>query len=562
VAVTVLATLAPTQAQAITGGAVDARFGSCGQATVLIPRAVAGRQFSYGAGSSLAVQPDGKVIAAGPAARGMGATRFNADGSIDTTFGDGGVAFIAADVPRSDETQVTAVALQPDGKVLAAGWLRTQGPGDDPGLSLVERFVIARFTAAGQPDPSFGGDGIVIEAPAGSSSASIHGIAPLPGGGLVVAGQVDDRFAVGRYRDDGTLDPGFGEAGVARVTTGTRQRGRGHAVAVQPDGRVLAAGDTNADGNSRTWTLARLTASGAPDASFGGTGTVTETLDESSTASTLVPLADGRFYAVGTTVDFWGNDEGGGTTRRAATIRYLPNGARDTAFAGDGSVLDALGQGLYSAVSPTGAALDANGRLTLATQYGPLVRYTEAGARDLAFGTEGILRVFSAPSGMSIAARPDGSLFLGGVNSRQGSRPTGFEWGAAIMRLAGSGQALESLKGQPAACAFRVRNTSIRHLLRRSRTARYGRVLVGAFLPQPTPGGGQVVARATAGGRTFELGSHSFATNYAGSSSFEVPIRKASYARLARARSVRIELTLTLADRDTTAATAARTLSR
>jgi uncharacterized delta-60 repeat protein len=493
----------------------------------------------------------------------MGATRFNADGSLDTTFGGDGVAFVPAQTPsRNDQTQVTAVAVQPDGKVLAAGWLRTQASANDPSLALVERFVIARFTAAGEPDPSFSGDGLVIEAPAGSSSASAHGIAPLDGGALAIAGQVDDRFAVARYRDDGTLDPGFGEAGVARVTTGTRPRGRAHAVAVQPDGRVIAAGDTDADGNSRTWTLARLTATGAPDPSFGGTGTVTETLDESSTASVLAPLPDGRLYAVGTSVDFWGDDEGGGTTRRAVTIRYLPNGARDTSFAGDGSVLDALGQGLYAAVSPTAAAVDSDGRPTLATEHGPLVRYTASGARDFAFGYEGILRVFSAPTGASLAARPDGSLFLGGANARQGSRPSGFEWGPAIMRLAGSGQALESVRGQPAACFLRVRNPSIRHLLRRGRTARYGKVVVGAFLNQPTPGSGMVVARATAGGSTFELRSHSFATRYAGATSFEVPIRRAAYLRLARARSARIELTLTVADRDTAPVAAARTLRR
>ena len=557
----ILAAALPSDAGAISGGAVDSRFASCGQATGLVPRDIAARQFSYGAGSSLAVQPDGRVVAAGPAARGMGATRFNADGSLDTSFGGDGVAYVPAPPgDRFDQTQVSAVAVQPDGKVVAAGWLRTQVPANDPGSPLVERFVIARFTASGEPDTSFSGDGLVVEAPAGSGSAAASAVAPLADGGLAVAGHVDGRFAVARYRADGTLEPAFGEAGVARVASGPNPGGRANAVAVRPDGSILAAGQTDASGNTRTWTLARLTASGAPDPGFGGTGTVTETLDEFSSVTALVPLPDGRFYAVGRTADLWGDDEGGGTTRRAAVIRYLANGARDTGFAGDGSVLDALGQGLYAAVDPTAAAVGADGRLVVATQHGPLIRYTEEGARDAAFGHQGILRVFSAPSGESLVAGPDGSLLVGGTNSRQGSRPAGFEWGPAIMRLAGSGAALEQAKGQPAACFLRVRNTSLRHLLRRGRVAKYGKVIVGAFLTQPTPGSGQVVARATAGGRTFTLGTHSFATQYAGATSFEVRMSRSAYLRLAPVRSARIEVTLSVADPDVAAVTAARTL--
>ena len=559
---TVLALAAlPGPAHAITGGAIDSRFASCGQATGLVPRDIAGRQFSYGAGSSLAVQPDGKVLAAGPAARGMGVTRFNADGTQDASFGGDGAAFIPAESEDGfAQTQVTAVAVQPDGKVVAAGWLRTQG---SPSSQLVERIVIARFTPSGEPDTGFSGDGLVIDAPPGAITASAHALAVTGDGALVVAGQVDDRFAVARYRDDGTLDPGFGEAGAARVTTGTRPEGRAFAVTVQPDGRILAGGHTDAGGNARTWTLAQLTPAGAPHLQFGAGGVRTETLDESSSVVAIAPLAGGAFYAVGSTVDFWGDDEGGGTTRRAAIVRYHPNGSRDTSYAGgDGSVLDALGEGLYAAIAPTAAAVDAAGRLTLATERGPLVRYTEAGARDASFGYQGILRIFSAPTGESIVARPDGSLLVGGGNARQGSRPSGFEWGPAIMRLAGSGAALEQAKGQPAACFVRVRNTSIRHLLRRGRTARYGKVMVGAFLTQPTPASGLVVARATAGGRTFELGSHSFATRYAGGTAFEVPIRRSAYLRLARARTARVSVTLSTADPDTTPVTAERTLRR
>lgn len=551
-----LAIAAP--AQAVVGGAIDARFASCGQATGLVPRDIAARQFSYGAGAALAAQPDGRIVAAGPAARGMGATRFNADGTLDASFGGDGVAFIARPgSDRFDQTQVTSVAVQPDGKVLAAGWLRTQS--GSPSAALAQRFLIARFLPNGEPDTTFSGDGLVEEAP-GSGSASVHAIAPAAAGALIVAGQVDERFALVRYRDDGTIDAAFGDAGIARVSSATRPNGLAEDVAVLPDGRIVAAGQTSADFSDRAFTVARLTTGGAPDPSFAGAGTVTETFDESSEASVLVPLGDGRIYAVGTTTDLWGDDEGGGTTRRAAVVRYLENGARDQSFAGDGSVLDALGEGLYATVSPTAAALDAEGRLTLATAGAPLVRYTPEGARDAAFGFRAGLLRLGAPPADSLIALPDGALVLGGSNARQGSRPAGFEWGPAIVRLAGSGQALQRAAGQPGACFLRVRNTSLPHLLRTGRSAPFGKVLVGAFLTEPGTG----VVRVSAVDRrgAYGVGQLLFDRAYAGSSSFEVPMRERAWRRLRRVSSVRIVVDLIHTGTGLVAESAERTLRR
>jgi uncharacterized delta-60 repeat protein len=542
-------------AQALVGGAVDSRFADCGQATGLVPRAIANRQFSYGAGSDLARQPDGRIVAAGPAARGMGATRFNPDGSLDASFGGDGVAFIAIDGDRGDQTGVAAVAVQPDGKVVAAGWRRSE-----EGDRLVERFVIARFLPDGTADPSFSGDGIVVESPPGATDATAHGIAVAPGGGLLVAAQVDERFAVARYRDDGTLDPAFGEAGVGRVGNTTPTNGWAEDVFARPDGRIVAAGQTGASPNDQGFTVARLTAGGAPDPTFAGTGVLVETFDESSFASPLVPLPDGRFYAVGTTSDFWGDDEGGGTTRRAALVRYLEDGERDDSFAGDGSVLDALGQGLYAAISPAAAAADADGRLAIAVEHGPVARYAADGTRDAGFGLGGRLRIFSAPTGDSLLALPDGALLVGGGNARQGFRPAGFEWGPAILRLGAGGQALESLRGQPGACYLRVRNPTLPHLLRRGRTARNGKLLVGMFLTQP--GDGIVRAEATAGGRTFDLAAAALHADHAGSTAIEAKVYSAAARRLRRASAARIRVTVVWDDTDVVQAVAARTLRR
>jgi uncharacterized delta-60 repeat protein len=532
------ALIAPASAGAVLAGAIDSRFASCGQATALVPNSIAGRQFDYRAGSSLVVLPDGKVVAAGPAARGMGATRFLPDGRLDTSFGGDGVAFIPTAGQSFEQSFVNAVAVQPDGKVIAAGWRQTPSTS-----SSGMRPLIARFTASGEPDTSFGGDGLVDELPPGTAAFGVDGVALASDGSLIAAGNADNRFGVVRLRPDGSFEPAFGEGGVARVTTPGRPNGWGSGVFVRPDGRIVTAGYTYENVARGAFTVARLTAGGAPDPTFAGGGAVAEQFDEHSLASTLVPLPDGRFYAIGTTEDRWGDEDYPSTTRRAAVVRYLEDGARDTSFAGDGTVLDALGEGLHADVGARGGAVDTDGRLTIATSRTRLARYTAAGARDSAFGLDGVLRLFGAPTGDSLVALPDGGLLLGGANLRQGSRPRGFSFGPAIMRLAGSGAALAAVEDQPAACSLRLRNPTITHMLRRGSVARNGRVLVGFYLTQP--GRGSVSALLETG-EDITIGEASFNSSSAGSSSIELRVRAAAAQRLRRLRSARIRVFLTL----------------
>jgi uncharacterized delta-60 repeat protein len=554
-------------AQAAIPGAVDSGFGSCGQATGLVPRDVAARQFTYGAGSSLAAQPDGKIVAAGPAARGMGATRFNTDGSIDRSFGGDGAAFIPVPGGREVQTQVTSVAVGPDGKVLAAGWVRSEAPEGSEDVFL-HRIVIARFTPTGEPDTSFSDDGLVVDAPAPTSTATANAIAPAGSGAVVVAGRMDRSFAIARYRDDGSLDPGFGAGGVSRFATPGRPLGSAHAVAVRPDGRVVVAGETTGErGTDSVFAVAQLTASGEPDPGFGGTGILTETFDAVSTATALALLPDGRVYVVGGSTDLWGDDEGGGTTRRAAIVRYLENGARDTSFAGDGSVLDALGEGLFADVRATAAAVDPEGRLAIATDSGPVARYTTDGARDSSFGLGGLMRVFRGPSGESLLALPDGALFVGGENDRLVVEPAGLEDGPAVLKLAGSGPALAAVENQPAACSLRLRNPTITHMLRRRGTApngkraRNGTAVIAFFLTQPglTYVAGEILEP---GGRRTTLNEEVFVARGAGAHSVDVRLRKGAARRLATMRTARIWYGLTTGAGGGTPVTGERTLRR
>jgi uncharacterized delta-60 repeat protein len=172
---------------------------------------------------ALAVQPDGKVVAAG-ALRHIGehatdvmAVRFNSDGSRDAPF------FAATLELTNDYAPApasAALALQPDGKVVIAGrsWNDTSGS-----------FVLGRYNADGTPDASFGASSRVVTPVArpesagakGGAEGGYTGLLVQPDGQIVVAGKVGYfEVALLRYTAAGALDTGFGAGGsaIARTT--------------------------------------------------------------------------------------------------------------------------------------------------------------------------------------------------------------------------------------------------------------------------------------------------------------------------------------------------------
>src|SRR5438093_526607 len=269
-------------ASAAAPGTIDTPFGFCGQGTAFVSPEAAGRQYPWVGGGALAVQPDGKIVVAGPENAGLGASRFNPDGTPDTGFGTGGVAF--ARMPsagQNDQTTATSLAVQADGKLVVAGYRRI-------GVAACRRFALARYDADGHLDRSFGHGGTIVEAPDGSSSAAIESMAHTSNDRILVAGTVDDRFGLARYRSNGTLDPSFGGRGVIRVSfpgaafgyasslamlsdgsvldglgAGLYSSVRARAAALQPDGRLIVAVDQYGT------LLARYEPNGRRDRSFG-----------------------------------------------------------------------------------------------------------------------------------------------------------------------------------------------------------------------------------------------------------------------------------------------------
>jgi uncharacterized delta-60 repeat protein len=363
-------------------GSLDPSFGAGGKVT-------GPSSWLTGAGA-VALQPDGKIVAAGKDYDGSNfhftLARYKASGSLDKSFGSGGTVTTAFGLPIAG---ASAVALQADGKIVAAGQLEN---GAQAG------FVLARFDAGGSLDSTFGTNGRVTTALAGSGPGGVtSALAIQPDGRIVVAGSYAGGFALARYDPDGSLDASFGTGGI--VTTPISGLGSGAAaVALQPDGKIVAAGSGNTIGQyNPSFVLIRYDTDGSLDTTFGTNGiastafidpTTCDSCGDEAHAVALQP--DGKIVAAGDTC------QGRGTCE-FALARYNGDGSPDTGFGSDGKVTTGFGP-------PGGGdharavALQADGKMVAvgSARLGKpshakfaLARYNPDGSLDTSFGQAG-----------------------------------------------------------------------------------------------------------------------------------------------------------------------------
>ena len=169
-------------------GSLDTCFGNSGKVITSI---------NNGAGSSwsedVTIQSDGKLVVAGRGDNSSGSgrdfyvLRYNSDGVLDVTFGSGGIARIAFTKSTSDSEYATALAIQPDGKVIVVGYAPIKG--NTSGLA------VARLNANGSPDTSFGSGGKVLFVFQNNVSAVAAGVTIQSNGYIVVAGRSNANFA-------------------------------------------------------------------------------------------------------------------------------------------------------------------------------------------------------------------------------------------------------------------------------------------------------------------------------------------------------------------------------
>jgi uncharacterized delta-60 repeat protein/uncharacterized repeat protein (TIGR01451 family) len=286
-------------------GTLDRGFGAGGKVTTDL-------NGSDDVAFSVALQPDGKLVAAGFTLAGnfdFALARYNPDGTLDPGFGAGGkVTADLAGPGLSDEAR--SVVVQPDGRIVASGFLEAPSAGLD--------FALARFNAEGTLDTSFGAGGKVSTDFGGGGDEALD-LTLQPDGKIVATGQGANDFALARYNPDGTLDRGFGTGG--RVTTDfNRGPDTAFSATLQSDGKLVAAGFTVA-GSNFDFGLARYNPDGSLDPSFGDAGRVTNDFSagQADEARDVVVQPDGRIVAVGCADCFAVSD--------FALARYLPSRA-------------------------------------------------------------------------------------------------------------------------------------------------------------------------------------------------------------------------------------------
>lgn len=410
-----------------TPGDLDVRFGSNGkQTTSFSPWNDQARD--------VALQSDGRIVLAGRAGNTEGTEddfallRYGTDGNLDTSFGTGGKVTTAFwDAPDDRFDVAESVVVQPDGRIIAAGWTVA------PDQSV--RFAMARYLANGQLDSSFGVGGRVVTSVRGLSDA-IMDIALQRDGKIVVTGESlnpvtgDSDIVTARYHANGTLDASFDLDGVAITPIGPSDD-YANGLIIQTDGKIVVAGGscnsldcTTVNGNF-DFAFARYNTNGSLDASFSDDGKATfasAILIYSDGASRLALQEDGKLVAAG------GRDKGVTEMRQLgdfAVMRVLPNGQLDTGFGDRGWVKTPIGLdsswAMDVAYRPDGKLVVSGAAVfnTVNTSFATVL-YNADGSVDYSFGGNGT-GIVTTPFGASMAEawglklQPDGGIVLAGM---------------------------------------------------------------------------------------------------------------------------------------------------
>lgn len=318
-------------------GTLDTSFGSGG--TVLT--SFGG---SLSAAADVAIQPDGKIVAVGIADGDFGVARYNGDGTLDAGFGSGGL--VTTDFGGYD--QANGVALQSDGKIVAVG-------------PLGEALGVARYNGDGSLDPTFGSGGKVITDATTLPDGGFD-VAATSGGRIVVGGGATfgaSDFLVIRYNANGSLDSSFGDSGI--VTTDFGGADTAFGIALTADGKITAAGVMRAaaPGSPGDFALARYNADGSLDSSFGSGGEVlTDFSSSDDTGNGLVIQSGGSITVAGITGTF-------AIGTHFAVARYTAAGALDTSFGSGGKATASFGNQINNAfdiaAQPDGKVVVAGG---------------------------------------------------------------------------------------------------------------------------------------------------------------------------------------------------------
>jgi uncharacterized delta-60 repeat protein len=378
--------------------------------------------FPYGMaiGSTVVVQPDGKAVVAGLVGDQnfepiWGIVRYNVDGTLDQTFGTGGKATVDF---KSYYTWKVDIKLQSDGKILLGGAVA-------PLFQNVD-FGIARLNTDGTLDQTFGNGGTMAYDMSGIGYPDgIMGLAVQSDGKIVAAGYAVDHpgyfdFGVLRVNPNGSIDSTFGTGGKVMVDFQDMED-LGADVAIQSDGKIVVVGTSATPNFERDFAAIRLSANGTLDATFGAGGKTTVSFDQYDEGNAVGIQTDGKIVI--------GGSAGAGSvaTSNFGLTRLNTDGSIDTSFGVNGRTTTDFFTGLDHIndllIQPDGKIVAAGdvtsdiSNVELYVDYG-IARYDTNGALDSTFGASGKVNTDfgNADYGWGIALGPDCKLVASGFS--------------------------------------------------------------------------------------------------------------------------------------------------
>ncbi len=313
-------------------GSIDQTFGYNG----LVVTAFYGQVDGF---YCVAIQEDGKILAGGRlgATVDAGVVRYLPDGTIDSSFGENGIAL----TDLGEHENVTGMALQSDGKILLTGLVFKEYSSN--------KYFLMRYNSDGILDEGFGDKGIIVNKL--DEDIEINSIVMQPNGKIIIAGIysifVNERFLLIRYMPDGTLDPSFSKTGIAKISYPPSPVNMAiNSVALQEDGKIIIAGETGPTGYTEFLTVARIDADGSLDKSFGNEGAaVTKLGNDVLIAYAVMVQPDGKIVAVG-------YNNHANANSNFLVVRYMPDGVLDSTFGTNGLESTTINQsaGAYAGV--------------------------------------------------------------------------------------------------------------------------------------------------------------------------------------------------------------------
>jgi len=391
-----------------TSGALDTTFGDQGRVSTSAAGAAHGV-------NAMALQPDGRIVTTLHGAGEAWLMRLNANGSIDTGFGVDGV--VSEPLGFTDD-ELNSVAVQPDGKILAAGYALNGSDQD---------FLLKRYQADGSPDSAFGTGGTVFMHFVVEAADRSRAMKLLSDGRILLAGGEGHSPSPGVFTGyltaavfnaDGSPDASFGGGRVTIPLSGYMPEAM--AIVEQADGKFVLAGRARTSGSAYyDVVMARLNADGSVDTSYGSDGilrTRVSSFDDFVTDAVLLP--DGKVMV---SLYTW-TGTGATATRDFGIARFNTDGTLDSSFGTTGLVALALGTAddiSYDLELQSDGKLVVSGSSEQGSSDFALVRLNADGTRDDSFDGDGALFVDffggidAADGGLLI--QPDGKYLLGGV---------------------------------------------------------------------------------------------------------------------------------------------------